>query len=98
MSAQEFCVKQVRLSDWWGKAGFKRCGRRANHYDEHGRWLCGRCFRTWFRKRFNYHPSMEDWYHYHTGETHSDYEVYVKPEHRYSDDHREKMMVKSTAT
>ncbi len=87
------CVRQYVVKDRQNR-GRRTCGKgEANHEDETGRRLCGKCFGVWFRKRFKYHPSMEDWYHYHTGPGHSDYEVYCKPEHKYSDDHSPKKMI-----
>ncbi len=72
----------------------KTCGKgEANHEDDNGRKLCGKCFGIWFRKRFKMHPSMEDWYHYHHGNGHSDYEVYIKDQHKYSDDLSPKKMI-----
>jgi len=92
------CVRRyvVKEGHWLGTNVYRKtCGKgEANHEDEAGRRLCGKCFAIWFRKRFKHHPSMEDWYHYHHGPGHSDYEVYVKKEHKYSDDHRSKMLIR----
>lgn len=91
------CVRRYTVKDngMVGRGTYRKtCGKgEANHEDEHGRRLCGKCFGIWFRKCFKFHPSMEDWYHYHHGPGHSDYEVYCKPEHKYSDDHQAKMLI-----
>lgn len=100
MATQHTCdrMKTVSQSYEMGGSYRKQCGKEANHVDEHDRHLCGKCFAAWFRKRFKFHPSMEDWYHYHHGPGHSDYNAFTREKFRYSDDTSAKIRVEYPKT
>lgn len=44
------CEQTIQMSNAYGKAGKRKCGKNAYHLDAHGRNLCSKHFKKWETK------------------------------------------------